>query len=83
MLQADPNCLCATPFHRIASELEEIKRKDNPRGTVGTGVGQAYRMYQNLGEEYVIKAVILFGIIYVHSARNDRTSVICIVLCDP
>ena len=56
MLQADPNCLCATPYHRIASELEEIKRKDNPRGTVGTGVGQAYRMYQNLGGEYVIKA---------------------------
>lgn len=43
MLSADENCLCATPFHGIASRLKELSRRDNPRGTIGTGVGEAYR----------------------------------------
>lgn len=56
LLSADPSCIVATPFHKIASELEELLLKDNPRGTVGTGVGQAYRMCKNLGAEMTIRA---------------------------
>jgi adenylosuccinate synthase len=43
MLTVDDTCLVATPFHGIASRLFELARADKPRGTVGTGVGQAYR----------------------------------------
>ena len=56
MLNADPECICATPYHKVSSQLEEIKLRDHPRGTVGTGVGQAYRMAEKLGEEYTVKA---------------------------
>lgn len=43
LLTMDKDCLCATPFHGIASHLKELARLDNPRGTIGTGVGEAYR----------------------------------------
>ncbi len=56
LLSADPSCICATPFHRISSQLEELLLGNNPRGTIGTGVGQAYRMYNALGEEATIRA---------------------------
>ena len=41
MITVDKEALCVTPFHRIASQLRELSRKDNPKGTVGTGVGEA------------------------------------------
>lgn len=44
LLTVDERCLVATPFHGIASRLKELARGDDPRGTVGTGVGEAYRM---------------------------------------
>ncbi len=44
LLSVDPNCICATPLHRISSQLEELVLGNNPRGTVGTGVGRACRM---------------------------------------
>ncbi|MBO4855230.1 adenylosuccinate synthetase [Candidatus Saccharibacteria bacterium] len=56
LLSCDPSCICATPFHRISSQLEELLLGNNPRGTIGTGVGQAYRMHNTLGEEYTILA---------------------------
>lgn len=59
LLSCDPNCICATPFHRIASQLEELLRKDKPRGTIGSGVGQAYRMRDSLGDEATIRAAEL------------------------
>lgn len=43
LLTVDEDALCATPFHGIASRLIELARGDNARGTVGTGVGDAYR----------------------------------------
>ncbi len=43
LLTVDEEALCATPFHGAASRLKEMARGDNPRGTVGTGVGEAYR----------------------------------------
>lgn len=43
LLTVDERALCATPFHGIASRLKEMARGKNPRGTVGTGIGEAYR----------------------------------------
>ncbi|MCR4314587.1 MAG: adenylosuccinate synthetase [Candidatus Uhrbacteria bacterium] len=43
LLTVDERCLCATPLHAIASHLKELARRDKPRGTIGTGVGEAYR----------------------------------------
>lgn len=50
LLTVDERALCATPFHGVASCLKELARRNNPRGTVGTGVGAAYRSYQELPE---------------------------------
>lgn len=44
LLTIDDTCVCATPYHGIASRLKELARGKNPRGTIGTGVGEAYRM---------------------------------------
>jgi adenylosuccinate synthase len=46
LLTVDERALCATPFHGIASRLIELGRGAHPRGTVGTGVGEAYRRYR-------------------------------------
>lgn len=46
LLTVDETALCATPLHGIASRLKEMARGDNPRGTIGTGVGEAYRYAQ-------------------------------------
>ncbi|MFA5069805.1 MAG: adenylosuccinate synthetase [Patescibacteria group bacterium] len=43
LLTVDEEALCATPYHGIASRLKEMARRNNPRGTIGTGVGEAYR----------------------------------------
>ena len=50
LLNIDPNCICATPFHKISSQLEELLLGKNPRGTIGTGVGRAYRMLNEQGD---------------------------------
>jgi len=55
LLSVDPRALCATPFHQIASQLRELSRKDKPRGTVGTGAGEAYRLQQKFGEQLSLK----------------------------
>ncbi|MBI3889201.1 adenylosuccinate synthetase [Candidatus Saccharibacteria bacterium] len=43
MLSVDRRALVATPLHGVASHLLELSRGSNPRGTIGAGVGQAYR----------------------------------------
>jgi len=43
LLTVDERALCATPYHGIASRLKELARGNNPRGTIGTGVGETYR----------------------------------------
>lgn len=43
LLTVDQEVLCATPYHGIASRLKEVARRNDPRGTIGTGVGEAYR----------------------------------------
>lgn len=40
-LTVEEDVLCATPFHRIASRLRELSRKENPKGTIGLGIGEA------------------------------------------
>ncbi len=43
LLTVDEMALCATPYHGIASRLKEMARGKQPRGTIGTGVGEAVR----------------------------------------
>lgn len=43
LLSADGDCLCATPYHGTASRLKELSLGHGHRGTVGTGVGDAFR----------------------------------------
>lgn len=50
LMSSDENALCATPFHRITSHVKELALGNNPRGTIGTGVGEAYRDYQTRPE---------------------------------
>lgn len=61
LLKVDPRVLCATPFHQIASRLKELAKRDKPRGTVGTGVGEAYRLWQSEGENYSIRVSDLWN----------------------
>lgn len=42
LITVDGNALCTTSFHGISSRLKELARKENPRGIVGVGVGEAY-----------------------------------------
>lgn len=56
LLTVDERALCATPFHGIASRVKELATGDTPRGTVGTGVGQAYRGFrENPSGSIVVK----------------------------
>jgi len=55
LLTIDENAICSTPYHSCISRLKEMARKDNPRGTIGSGVGEAYRDAQN-NIELTIKA---------------------------
>lgn len=43
LLTVDATALVATPLHGLASRLFELSLGSNSRGTVGSGVGQAYR----------------------------------------
>jgi len=43
LLTIDEDALVATPLHGVASHLKEMARGSSPRGTIGTGVGAAYR----------------------------------------
>ena len=45
IITASPECLCSTPYHMYMSQIKEMLRGDKPRGTVGSGVGVAYREY--------------------------------------
>lgn len=55
LLTVDERALCATPFHGIASRLKELALGSNPRGTVGTGVGEAVR-FANRSNYLAIRA---------------------------
>lgn len=55
LLTVDSMALCATPYHGIASRLKELARGNNPRGTIGTGVGEAYRDSQRF-PDLIIRA---------------------------
>lgn len=53
LLTVDERALVATPYHGIASRLKEIARGSNPRGTIGTGVGEAFRDSERNPEEII------------------------------
>ena len=58
LLTVDERVLCATVYHGFASRFKEMARRDNPRGTIGTGVGEAYR-YSEKYPELTIRAADL------------------------
>lgn len=43
LLTVDGGAICSTPYHGFSSRIRELLRGDDPRGTIGSGVGQAYR----------------------------------------
>lgn len=43
MLYCHPDCICATPYHQIWSRNYELSLGSDQHGTVGTGIGKAYR----------------------------------------
>ncbi len=43
LLTIDARSICATPYHGNISRIKEIARGRNPRGTIGSGVGEAFR----------------------------------------
>ena len=47
LITIDEKAVCATSYHGISSRLKEMARGNNPRGTIGTGVGEAYRYSQH------------------------------------
>ena len=58
LLTVDQRALCATQYHGIVSRLKELARGSNPRGTVGTGVGEAVR-YAERSRYLAIRAIDL------------------------
>lgn len=56
LMSIHPSCICSTPYHMISSQLEELMLGKKPRGTIGTGVGRSYRMWQQEGDEITIRA---------------------------
>jgi len=59
LLSVDKNALCTTPFHQISSHINELARGNDPRGTIGTGVGEAYRDHKMV-PDIAIKVKNLF-----------------------
>ncbi len=53
LLTVDEEALCATPYDRISSHVKEMARGKNPRGTIGTGVGEAYRYSQKYPDQAI------------------------------
>ncbi len=75
MISCHPRAICATPYHKIASQIEELLLRDNPRGTVGTGVGQSYRMSQDpVTADCTIRAEILDSPETVHTKLEAQAS---------
>ena len=47
LLHVSEAALCSTVFHMAASQLRELLFRDKPRGTIGSGVGQSYRLNES------------------------------------
>ncbi len=60
LMTVDENTLCSTPFHTMSTQLRELARRDNPRGTIGTGVGEAY-LDAEVSPQYAIRVRDLKG----------------------
>ncbi len=71
LLSVDPRALCATPFHGLASQLYELARKDKPRGTVGTGAGEAYRLEQKFNGRLSLRMSDLKHPAFVRERLHD------------
>lgn len=47
-------CVCSTPYHGLTSRIKELLLGNSPRGTIGSGVGQAFRR-NNTNPDLTIK----------------------------
>ena len=47
LLTIDGSAICSTPYHGFSSRIRELLCGKNPRGTIGSGVGQAYRRHSS------------------------------------
>lgn len=54
LMTIDENTLCVTPFHTFTSRLRELSRKNNPKGTVGVGVGEAFLDFENHPDQAIL-----------------------------
>lgn len=61
LLTVHRNVLCATPFHGILSRLSELARKNQRRGTIGTGVGTAMLEAEAFPQEAIRFADLVSG----------------------
>lgn len=82
MLSVDPECVCASPFHLLASQIEELRLKESPRGTVGTGVGQAYRMAAAHDSQLTIYAKDLLDLPLLRRKLSNQRDFYLELYCD-
>lgn len=75
LLSVDERALLATQYHGIASRLKELARGNNPRGTIGTGVGETYRYAQRVPE------LSLFARDLSRSDLRDRLAAVRAEVC--
>ena len=58
LISASPDCICASPYHQAWSRLYELSLRDHPHGTVGTGIGKAYKQSET-DPDLVLRARML------------------------
>ena len=76
LLSADPDCVCATPYHQVWSQLYEISLKDRPHGTVGTGVGKAWQLAM-VEPELTIRSEMLTDRDKVRNILEKQRNFVC------
>lgn len=75
LLTVDERAICTTPYHGIASRIKELARGLNHRGTIGTGVGEAFRDSINNKDETIFVKDLKHKLGYKLSRVRNR-------LCD-
>ena len=74
-ITVDENALCVTPFHTITSRLRELSRGDNPKGTVGVGVGETKRDEEKYPELAIYAKDLLSPNLFekIEAVKNKKT----------
>ena len=75
LISADPDCICSTPYHQVWSRLYEISLRDHPHGTVGLGVGKAYRQFLESPEMTIYAKDLLFPQVITDKLSDIRIDI--------